>query len=372
MEGILHAYIKKPALNLFEYTPRHPTTPSTLPPTPPNILLFIGGLYDNFSSPPYLIDLAQLFPRHNDQQWALMHVQLSSAMKGFGTSDISQDIEEIGLAITFIRDVIRKGQPTNVVLLGQSTGCQDTLHYISAPNTNDALRPIVQGAILQAPLSDRDALMVFKVNKDPERKALFERCMHLIATIPKDEHNTYLLPLAWTMPLFGRAPLCVSRFLDLASPSSPENPRQEDFFSHDLHESRLNETFGQVGARQVLGQAKAAQPSVLILISESDEVASQPVTAQDLLRRWEKALASDSAHSIDLHGESMCIKDATHDISGESPAQQMAKLVSFRGAVLQYIDDVVGGVDKLAFGIYGQGKDKIRQLEEESAAGTKL
>ena len=79
MEGILHAYIKKPALNLFEYTPRHPTTSSTLPTTPPNILLFIGGLYDNFSSPPYLIDLAQLFPRHNDQQWALKHVQLSSA-----------------------------------------------------------------------------------------------------------------------------------------------------------------------------------------------------------------------------------------------------------------------------------------------------
>jgi len=371
MEGILHAYIKKPALNLFEYTTRHPTTPSVLPATPPNILLFVGGLYDNFSSPPYLIDLAELFPRHNDQQWALMHVQLSSAMKGFGTSDISRDIEEIGLAITHIRDVIRKGKLTNVVLLGQSTGCQDILHYISAPNTNDPLRPIVQGAILQAPLSDRDALMVFKVNKDPERKAFFEKCMQLIATIPEDEHKTHVLPLTWTMPLFGRAPLCVSRFLDLASPSSPENPRQEDFFSHDLHESRLNETFGQVGARQVLGQAKAAQPSVLILISESDEVVSQPATAQDLLQKWEKELASDSARSIALHSESTCIKDATHDISGGSPAQQKARLVSFRGALLQYLDAVVGGVDEFAFDIYRQSKDKFGQLEKEGAADVK-
>jgi hypothetical protein len=54
-----------------------------------------------------------------------------------------------------------------------------------------------------------------------------------------------------------------------------------------------------------------------------------------------------------MHGESMCVKDAMHEISGERPAQLRAKLVSFRGAVLQYIDDVAGGVDKLTFGIYG-------------------
>ncbi|KAJ4286532.1 hypothetical protein N0V90_013232 [Kalmusia sp. IMI 367209] len=371
MEGTLHSYIKRPVLNLFEYTPRHPTTPTTLPPTPPNILLFIGGLNDNFSTPPYLSHLAQLFPRHKAQQWTLMHVQLSSAMKGYGTSDITQDIKEIGLAITYIRDVIRTGKPTNVVLLGQSTGCQDTLHYVSAPTTNDVLRPKVQGAILQAPLSDRDFLMVSKVNKDPERKELFEKCIQLIATVPEEEHATYLLPLTWTKPLLGRAPLCISRFLDMASPSSPDNPRQEDFFSHDLHDSRLKETFGQVGARQLLEHAKAGRPSILVLISESDEVVSQPATAHDLLRRWEKALASDPTRPIDLHRESKCIKDATHDLSGASLAQQRAMLVSFRGALLQYIDDVIGGVDELTFGIYEQGNDRLRQLEEEGAASMK-
>jgi len=297
-----------------------------------------------------------------------MHVQLSSAMKGYGTSDITQDINEIGLAITYIRDVIRKGQSTNVVLLGQSTGCQDTLHYVSAPTSNDYLRPKVQGAILQAPLSDRDCLMVLKANKDPERKEPFEKCIRLISTILEEEHAAYLLPLSLTVPLLGRAPLCISRFLDLASPSSPDNPRQEDFFSHDLKESRLKETFGQVGTRQLLEHTKAGQPSVLVLISESDEIVSKPATAHDLLRRWEKALASDPTHPVNLHRESKCINDGAHDLSGESLAQQRAMLVSFRGALLQYIDDVVGGVDELAYGIYEQGKKKIRQFEEEGTA----
>lgn len=230
----------------------------------------------------------------------------------------------------------------------------------------------MQGAILQAPLSDRDALTVFKVHKDAELKVLFEKCMRLITTVPENEHKTHLLPLSWTMPLFGRAPLSVSRFLDLASPSSPENLRQEDFFSHDLLESRLNGTFGQVGARQVLArQTKAAQPSVLILISESDEVASQPATAQDLFQKWEKALASHSDRPVALHSESTCIKDANHDISGSSPAQQKAKLVSFREALLKYLDDVVGGVDEYAFDVIRQSKKKFEQSEKEGATDNK-
>lgn len=50
-----------------------------------------------------------------------------------------------------------------------------------------------------------------------------------------------------------------------------------------------------------------------------------------------------------LRRESTCIKDATHDITEESSAKQRAKFVPFRGALLRYIDEVVGGVDKLAF-----------------------
>jgi predicted alpha/beta hydrolase family esterase len=287
-------------------------------------------------------------------------------MKGYGTSDINQDIEEIAIAINHIRDVIRKGQPTNVVLLGQSTGCQDTLHYLAAPVT-DSLHPPVQGAVLQAPLSDRDYLMAAKVSKDPERKDLFEKTMQLIATVPEEDHKTTLLPLAWTVPLFGKAPLCISRFLDLASPSSPNAPRQEDLFSHDLYESRLTETFGQVGARKILSPAKPGPPSILILVSESDEFVWEPTTAQDMLQRWENALASNPTHPVDLHRKSMCIKGATHDLSGNEIAQRKAMLVSFRGALLQYMNDVVGSVDEIATTIYEQDKVTLVSLEERHA-----
>jgi hypothetical protein len=168
MEGILHCYMKKPVPNLFEYTTRYEATTTTSPLEPPYVLLFVGGLNDNCSTPSYLIVLAQLFPRHKEQQWTLIHVQFSFAMKGYGTSDITQDVIEIGNAIIYILDIVRTGRPTRVVLLGQSTGCQDTLHYMSAPVAKTGPLPKIQGAIMQAPLSDRDCLMVFKVNKHPQ------------------------------------------------------------------------------------------------------------------------------------------------------------------------------------------------------------
>lgn len=149
-------------------------------------------------------------PRHNDNNG-------HSCMFSFHIGDervrhVSHQTwknEEIGLAITYVRNVIRKGQPTNMVLLSQSMRCRDTLLYISAPITNDAPCPNVQGVILPGPIIRSRSSHDIQVYKDSERKALFEKCMQLIATLTREEYDTYQLPLAWTIPLFGRAPLCV-------------------------------------------------------------------------------------------------------------------------------------------------------------------
>lgn len=137
-------------------------------------------------------------------------------------------------------------------------------------------------------------------------------------------------------------------------------------FSHGLAEARLNNIFGQVGVRQISSLAKTGPSSILVLISESDEIVCQPRTAQDLLQRRGKAFGSDGQYAVEKYKYRMCIKDATHGISGEGLPQRRAKVVTFRGAWLRYIDDVVGGVDQTTWDIYRQEEHELTQHEQDS------
>lgn len=94
MDTRLHVYYPRRTLNLSEYIPRLNLTQSRQEQhQPPNVLLFIGGMYDNFRSPRYVDDLAALFPRDEpDQKWSIFHVQLSSAGKCFGLVDLNRDV----------------------------------------------------------------------------------------------------------------------------------------------------------------------------------------------------------------------------------------------------------------------------------------
>lgn len=94
METILHAYHPKRSLLLLEYNnTTGKVQPNIKASTPPNVLLFVGGLYDNFRWPRYLDDLAALFPRDlPDQNWRLMQVQLSSNGRSWGLFDLDRDV----------------------------------------------------------------------------------------------------------------------------------------------------------------------------------------------------------------------------------------------------------------------------------------
>lgn len=94
MDTRLHVYYPRRTLVLSEYIPRVDLTqPRQDQHQPPNVLLFIGGMYDNFRSPRYVDDLAALFPRDEpDQKWSVFHVQLSSAGKSFGLVDLDRDV----------------------------------------------------------------------------------------------------------------------------------------------------------------------------------------------------------------------------------------------------------------------------------------
>jgi len=50
------------------------------------------------------------------------------------------------------------GKFGKIVLMGSSTGCQDVMEYLTGANA--AKRPRIDGGILQAPVSDREAIIM--------------------------------------------------------------------------------------------------------------------------------------------------------------------------------------------------------------------
>lgn len=259
-------------------------------------------------------------------------------------------MDEISAAIRYIRESITKSANTPVVIMGHSTGCQDVLHYLCSPGS----RQSISGAIMQAPVSDREAILD-EVQREPSAKAAYESALSIAANTAVDKHKSTILPTNLTTPLMGPAPLSVSRFLSLASPDSPARPAMDDYFSSDLSDQRLQETFGRIGKVEFLQPAKRhGGKSILILESGIDAAVPASIDKDVLLSRWKKATegtstsTSDSASSdssaarVSVH--SMIIPHAVHDISGTTPEARTARLVDMRGAVLRYLEDVVGHI----------------------------
>ncbi|KIX99523.1 uncharacterized protein Z520_05099 [Fonsecaea multimorphosa CBS 102226] len=346
METITHIYDPKRPLLLLEYRITSNKTSLQATSSPPNVLLFVGGLYDNFRSPRYVDDLAALFPRDvAGQAWRVMHVQLSTNGRSWGLFDLDRDVKEIAAAITYIRDTITQSPSTPVVLMGHSTGCQDLMHYLISPVSTSSARPNISGAILQAPVSDREAIL-HSASESSAAKASYEACLQVAYSTPREKHKTTIIPLDVITPLFGPVPVTVFRFLSLASPDSPEKPAMDDYYSSDLSDQRLRETFGLIGAVPHLLQPSSGHggtKSLLILQGANDQSIPPTVDKPHLLSRWKSALESTGEAALSRH--SLIIPHAKHDISGESKEARRARLVVMRGAVLKYLEDVVGGID---------------------------
>lgn len=345
MDGKLHIY-DAPWHVLFEYTPHASSQSSS------NVLLFIGGLGDSFETVPYVSAMAQAL-RH----WRVCHVQLSSAGKGWGMSSLDQDCDEIDLAVKWAKShFAEEGSAGNVVLIGHSTGCQDVLHYLhSSPRSGEARSP-VQGAILQAPVSDRDALLS-KIEKDPEKRAIYEHCLKFASSLDEDEQNDMIIPLPWSEEIisFNRTPVSVSRFLSLASPESPGNPGPDDLFSQDATRERLEATFGKLGSSKafaVPSDAKArGRPSILVGLMGADEYVSASVDTDVLLLRWKKAIEKDGTAILDE--DSGVVKGGKHNLRGKDGERKEARddfvkrVKAYLGRVVDDRDANLGPEEKL-------------------------
>lgn len=435
MEGRLHRYWPRRNLSLFEYTSaKRPISPAGRWPTPV-VLLFVGGLGDTFLSVPYASDLAEELGRDGEAYnvCTVMQPLLSSSGPGWGTSNLDRDVEEIAAAIDFIRSNARPEplgpgrDSVSIVLMGHSTGCQDVLHYLCSPIRPGHTRPPIQGAILQAPVSDREGLQN-AIGEQPRLKAIYDDCIQYCASA-KDK-DAMVLPQTWSTELgWGSSAVSVARFESLASPQSPEQPGKDDLFSSDLSEERLNTTFGAVGrlgllqasestplsprsvqqrgldyrfaelkalgrgsrrlhdytsfhvldeimklepqgevdksnpARESFSEVKYV-PSVLILVSGADQYMPSRIDKVKLLARWCEAVERD-IDSVKVDEWSGIIEGAKHNLGGRDLAGKLSRSL-MKLAVFQYLSEVgksTGAMSSLLWRVLDEFHDVRRQRE---------
>jgi pimeloyl-ACP methyl ester carboxylesterase len=246
-KGKLHKYSKR--LVAFEHDSGEPPT---------HLLLWVGGLGDGLLTVPYPSMLAQKLPPH----WALVEVMLLSTLNGFGVSSLQQDVKELKECVKYFRNLM--GENGKIVLMGHSTGCQDAMEYVTGPGKDSRLP--LDGVILQAPVSDREAI---GDSLGESHKKIVETAQAFV----QDGRSDDVLPLALGKSLFGKAPISAYRWLSLLS---PKKDGDDDYFSSDLTHERLKNTFGSFPKRTPL----------LILCSGADEHVPSHIDVSALIQKW--------------------------------------------------------------------------------------
>ncbi|CAF9919768.1 MAG: hypothetical protein HETSPECPRED_004114 [Heterodermia speciosa] len=248
--GILHQYA--PRHVAFEHLPSAQWKESHK-----DILIFVGGLSDGLLTVPYIPHLARSL-----ENFSVAETLLSSSYSGFGTSDLEQDTHELAQCVTYFSEL---RPDAKIVLMGHSTGCQDIMHYLTSPGQ----RPKINGAIMQAGISDREA---FDTLDDPDH---IKKGVDVARRYVREGRGNDVIPDYLTNMVFA-APVSAKRWLSLISPG-PEHAGEDDYFSSDLDDERLKGTFGTIG--------KTGTP-MLILFSGNDPHVPKHVDKQLLLNRW--------------------------------------------------------------------------------------
>lgn len=319
--------IQAPKLAAFEYT-------STLKPKP-HSLLFIGGLSDGLYTVPYVSELAKALELTD---WSVFWLLLSSSYNGWGVGSLNQDAEEIAQCVRFVREYKSShAAQGKVVIMGHSTGSQDVLHYLYAPNPlprdlvfekelQHLVRPEVDGAILQAPVSDREFMVhTLKTAKaSNEVHEAYEQWIESARRQPYEADAIHAIMPAHLVTLTGLpddVPISARRFLSLVSPDSPEKPSDDDLFSSDLKDERLHQTFGAIVPRGLL------RSSLLVLYSGGDEFVPDWVNKEQLVQRWKEA-ANASGRSI-WNENSGVIQGARHNVKDVGQEDLIARVTRY-------------------------------------------
>ncbi|KAK4639113.1 hypothetical protein QC761_705190 [Podospora bellae-mahoneyi] len=249
---LVHSYPTTPTKTLPLY--EHPS-PS---PSPPNALIFLGGLGDGPHTVPYPLTLSHSLPP--TLGFSLFQARLTSSFSAFGYSSLSQDCAEISSLVRYLRSELKK---QTIVLMGHSTGCQDCMFYCTKLGELEPEEK-VDGIVLQGPVSDREALVMSCCPAQLENSIAVAKKM---AEEGKGEHVIDLddMPDGWK-----GSPVTAYRWLSLATKGG-----DDDFFSSDFSDEELKTIWGEL------------ETPVLILPSEKDEwVPFKPAQVQSTVQKW--------------------------------------------------------------------------------------
>lgn len=226
---------------------------------------------------------------------------LSSSYSGWGTSSLVKDAQELSQCISYFRS-LKSGK---IVFMGHSTGCQDVMEYLVGPGAE--LRPIVDGGILQASISDREAMILHM------KEGLYEKSVKVAQAMIATGKGEDIMSKDGNAGFFGD-PCCARRWLSLAS---PDGTGDDDYFSSDLSDERLQKTFGRV--------PKSTPMS--ILYSGNDEYVPGYVNKLALVKKWLRFVGSAGGDvNVSFSG---VVEGASHNYMGnpESVIQDMVKKV---------------------------------------------
>jgi pimeloyl-ACP methyl ester carboxylesterase len=285
--------------------------------------------------------MSALVHRLDSTPWSIFTLTLSSSYSQWGTGHLDRDTDEVAQCIRYILEYkTTKFHNSKIVIMGHSTGSQAVLHYLHSPNPHTAVpsfdrelqhltRPVVDGAIMQAPVSDREALQwVMKegfLGKSPEEiKAVYRQIQDLAKEAEgHDESFDMIVPLSLTAHFgYGSVPISLRRFMSLMSPQSPEEPSDDDLFSSDLSDGQLLKTFGMVVERGLL------RNRLVILFSGADQSVPDWVDKKRLLDRWRDAANHGGTESVWDDEYSGVIPGASHALSNDDQAGPRQEVVN--------------------------------------------
>ncbi|XP_074339220.1 UPF0613 protein PB24D3.06c [Apium graveolens] len=229
--------------------------------------IFIGGLTDGFLATDYLEPLAVALDK---ERWSLVQFLLSSSYSGYGLSSLKEDAMELDQLISYF---INKEDSEGVVLIGHSTGCQDIVYYM---RTNFACSRAVRGAILQAPVSDRE----YKATL-PETAAMIDLASKMIS----ESRGSELMPREANPD----SPITAYRYHSLCAYMG-----DDDLFSSDLSDDQLKQRLGHM-----------SNTPCQVIFSMGDEYVPEYVDKKALVDRLCRAMGGAEKVEIEYGNHSL-------------------------------------------------------------------
>ncbi|KAF8444221.1 hypothetical protein BGX38DRAFT_1271754 [Terfezia claveryi] len=281
--GIFRTYA--PKLKAFEHLPAVNPAEATTGTEELNTILFIGGLGADILSPHYMHKrvVPSIYGDEGLAGWRAAEVAISSSARGWGTGSVERDAEELAKCVYYYKAIRPNGK---IIMMGHSTGCQDIFYMMTRLNPT----PPVDGIILQAPVSDREALT-------PSPPVPPSSPSPPPSSRPAPPPGTPTPPEAALFSPSNSPP----RYSAGIRPSLPT----ADFFSSDFSEDVI--------LKYTWGRLKPDKTKVLVLYSEEDEWVPAEIDKEKLVATWIKIMKEKGVRVDEKN--SGVVEEASHDLS---------------------------------------------------------